>query len=122
MGYSEVWLVDDDEATNFLHKRLISRAFPYANVRTFDDGEYALHALSETDSRFPDLILLDVNMPGMSGYEFLQQIPASLRGMIRVIMLSTYINDAMNQGLDNSYNLTFIEKPLNKLALETSLA
>lgn len=122
MNYSEVWLVDDDAATNFLHKRLISKSFPYANIRTFDDGEYALYALSNGETRTPDLILLDVNMPGMNGQEFLENLPDQVKSMVRVIMLSTYINETELSSLRRFYNLTFVEKPLSRMALETSLA
>jgi putative two-component system response regulator len=63
-----VLVVDDDKITRILHRTLLSNQF---DVETASSGEEALKMCSE---RLPDLILLDVIMPDMDGYETCLQI------------------------------------------------
>ena len=69
-----ILLIDDDHITNYLTQRLLTRLNPSATVRIANNGEEALRIIKETadsDHITPDLILLDVNMPVMSGIEFM---------------------------------------------------
>ncbi len=67
---SQEILIVDDEANIVLSLEFLMKQAGFA-VRTVEDGEQALRALEE---RVPDLILLDVMMPGKDGYEVCQQI------------------------------------------------
>lgn len=70
-------LVIDDEAANLdLMGRVLGRA-GYQHVTLFDDP---LVALSELDSVAPDLILLDLHMPGIDGFEVLRRLQLTVRG------------------------------------------
>lgn len=67
----KVLLVEDDPLTaSLVHHRLARDGF---EVHGFDDGAAAFAAVQETE---PDLILLDVKLPGMDGFEFLERIRA----------------------------------------------
>lgn len=78
-------LIVDDEPNIVLALELLMKKAGF-EVQTVDDGEKAIHALSEFR---PDLVLLDIMMPKMDGYEVCQRIrsDASLRN-IRIIMLT----------------------------------
>ncbi len=67
---SQEILIVDDEANIVLSLEFLMKQAGFA-VRTVEDGEQALRALEE---QVPDLILLDVMMPGKDGYEVCQQI------------------------------------------------
>ena len=65
-----VLLIDDQEADNYLHRRTIERSGEATSIVVHDNGQAALDYLGAHDP--PDLILLDLNMPGMTGWEFLE--------------------------------------------------
>jgi putative two-component system response regulator len=65
-----IFLVDDGVENLTLLERMLEWA-GYINVRSFRSAEVAFKALESSD---PHLIILDLNMPGMDGYEFLKQV------------------------------------------------
>ncbi|MGN7205150.1 response regulator [Pedobacter sp. SAFR-022] len=70
-----VWLIDDDEVFVFLTKKLIARSELEVTVETYINGQDAieqLQSLAEDENALPDIILLDLNMPVMDGWEFLK--------------------------------------------------
>ena len=104
MKLNRVLLIDDDMGTNFIHQTIIKRAVSPDIIHVCRDGREALNYLScqedyadqKADFLPPDLILLDINMPGMDGFEFLdeyQKFPDSFREKIILIMLTTSAHD-----------------------------
>jgi CheY-like chemotaxis protein len=90
-----ILLVDDDKVTNILHQRQIARRGLARQVAVATDGQEALEFLqgcmAEPD-RLPELVLLDINMPRMNGFEFLEHyagLPQQIRDRSRVFMVST---------------------------------
>nr|WP_301005394.1 response regulator [Lunatimonas sp.] len=68
-------LIDDDPIVILLQRKLMEKAGYIGEIQAFSDGEHALGFLKDSnsaDQRF--LIFLDINMPGMSGWEFLDQL------------------------------------------------
>jgi CheY-like chemotaxis protein len=66
-----VFLVDDDEDVRFLMTRMLTKA-GVRQVRTFAGGEEVLASLRPGE--FPDLVILDQNMPGMNGIQAMARI------------------------------------------------
>lgn len=91
-----ILLIDDDHITNYLTQRLLTRLNPSATVRIANNGEEALRIIKETadsDHITPDLILLDVNMPVMSGIEFMSALTKSeYRDNCRIVAVTTSSN------------------------------
>ena len=68
-----VLLVDDNETTSFINRLLLERLNISDQLLMAQDGRTALNLLQErlaTGEVLPDLILLDIKMPGMDGFEF----------------------------------------------------
>lgn len=117
-----IMVIDDDEISNFLCDRIINLANVAEDVVTFTNASSALEFLTKAiDSEgddLPDLILLDINMPLMNGWEFLDKFEAMLEDSekdiaIAVLSSSVYQKD---QEKASGYKpvLDYISKPLTK--------
>ncbi len=112
-----VLLVDDDEPTNFLNKLTLKKLGCATNIVTVFDGQEALDYLEEhKNSNTPELIFLDINMPLMNGWEFLeeyQNLKFNTNDPV-VIMLTTSMNpDDEEKSKKFDYVAGFMNKPLN---------
>src|SRR5690242_16201265 len=71
----EVLIVDDDAMVILIHKKMIINSAFHPNPLSFFNGKEALdHLLNEKDKSKTFLILLDINMPVMNGWEFLNML------------------------------------------------
>ena len=95
-----VLLIDDDEPTNFLNNMFIEEANCSEHIKVACGGHAALTYLNSADPTansgnepFPDLIFLDINMPAMDGWEFLDKYKEiKTRTKPIIVMLTTSIN------------------------------
>jgi len=76
-GSVSILLVDDDEINNFISIKLIKKALLNTDIMACLHGKYAIDLLLDIQrndpSKLPDYILLDINMPIMNGWEFLDE-------------------------------------------------
>jgi CheY-like chemotaxis protein len=118
-----VLLVDDDRPTNFLHKRVIEKTGLAVEVQSLTSASEALDFLTATGKYAstpqltrPGIIFLDINMPGMNGWEFMEayrHLSESQKASIIVIMLTTSLNvDDRERALNDKNIATFYHKPL----------
>jgi DNA-binding response OmpR family regulator len=102
-------LVVDDLADNLFLLQTLLEAEGYA-VETADSGTIALTKIESTP---PDLVLLDVMMPGMNGFEVTQKIRQNEElPFIPILLLTAYDQTSAAQGLNLGAN-DFIRKPIN---------
>ena len=93
-----ILLIDDDEPTNFLNRLTIEQSGCVRHIRIAQSGQEALDYLQycgPEGSPRPDLIFLDINMPAMDGWEFLERyriLPSDRKAAIVLIMLTTSLN------------------------------
>jgi response regulator RpfG family c-di-GMP phosphodiesterase len=109
-----IWFIDDDDINNMLSERLINKHFPNTGCKTFLDAEEALEILQKTPNQKPDAIFLDINMPRMNGWDFLEELQ-KLNVSVNVYMLTSSI-DPRDQQKAHEYKLVkdFISKPLRE--------
>ena len=118
-----VLLVDDDKATNFIHELIIKDNNYCDKIITKYDGEQAIEFLeSAGENEIPDIVFLDINMPKVDGWEFLEkykELPKDKRAQIIVVMLTTSLNaNDKERALSNELISEFRNKPLTKEMLK----
>jgi len=117
-------LVDDNEHDNFFHERAIENNNPATIVIKKETGVEALDYLKskKVSDTHPDLIFLDINMPHMNGWEFLDAyklLDKELQSRAIIIMLTTSGNpDDIEKAKSWSSVAEFITKPLTKEMLK----
>ena len=116
LTFEHVLLVDDNAATNFLHKRTLRKSGRVRSSHAVQSATEGLMYLQQEEATVPDLILLDINMPGMTGWDFVEafcQWAAGRHRDTRVVFLTTSLNPddvAHARTLDCVHG--FMEKPL----------
>ena len=99
MKVNTVCIVDDDQIYQVTSKKMIERINATNNILIFSNGEEAFHFLlqtvSDTDA-LPDIIFLDVNMPYMDGWQFLEAfetIKFRLPKKITIYVISSSVSE-----------------------------
>ncbi|MGI4803495.1 MAG: response regulator [Janthinobacterium lividum] len=116
-----IMLVDDDEINNFITVKLIKKAFPDAVLSTYLNGKLAVDKLKslfqDNPEKIPDYILLDINMPVMNGWEFLEEYKASNLDPEKKITIYILSSSVFSNDIDKAKSYesvaNFISKPLN---------
>jgi CheY-like chemotaxis protein len=118
--YPIVMLVDDNELDNFINKKLLENENFADTILVHQSAQSALDELKKMD-KGPDIIFLDIMMPHMDGFAFLEEF-GKLSEQIkksRIIMLSTSESfKDLNRANQNKHVYKFLNKPLSKQVLE----
>lgn len=107
MNRSTVCIVDDDKVYQITTKKMLERIASTNNILVFSDGTEAFQYLSEMASNkdaLPDVIFLDINMPFMNAWEFLDaytQLKPHLTKPITIYIISSSISDVDIQRAKN---------------------
>ena len=111
----EIWVIDDDRLDIMTVKRAFSQQKVNVPLSIFTSASDALKRIeSVSDSGFPDLILLDLNMPGIDGISFLRKIRASKHfGDIPVFILTTSSNPSHREICSDLNVQGFYTKPVD---------
>lgn len=112
-----ILLIDDDPINNFLNRRLLTKMQVANHLLVAESGEEALQLLRQPAAPQPSLILLDINMPGLNGMEFLRQYQpqrCTQQPEPVVVMLSTSVDISDLQQLSPLNINGFISKPLTE--------
>ena len=123
--FNIVLLIDDNDIDNFINERMITTNHFSTRVVVKNSGELALQYLREhADSieNLPQVIFLDLNMPIMDGFGFLEEfekLPANILAYSKVIVLSSSISpEDINRASTNPLVVKYVNKPLNEMYLD----
>ncbi len=119
--YTTIVLVDDDELTLLLNRRLVQRHYPQARVKCFSEAALALAYLQTPHISADLLLLLDLNMPGQSGWDVLSALEERNQ-CIDVVILTSSIqrNDAVKASAHPAV-VGYVSKPLTTNHLQAIL-
>jgi CheY-like chemotaxis protein len=112
-------LIDDDAPTNFFHREVLLQAHFTKNILVFEQASLAIEYLLDQnrEGALPEVIFLDLNMPGMDGWEFLEVYQEKVRPLypkIRLIVMLTTSENPDTREKARKYDVldTFMTKPL----------
>ncbi len=86
-GIERIILIDDNESDNVFHEIIIKAAGFAGELLVFDGGVKALDYLQTADLERPTRVFLDINMPGMDGFEVARRATPLLQGKPAVVLL-----------------------------------
>ncbi len=121
-----ILLVDDDPTTNFINQRLLHRMQVSQEILVAGNGQEALALLdarAAEPTTCPALILLDVNMPVMNGFEFLEALalrPQTAAATVVVMLTTTRLYRDLTR-LEQLPVADFLQKPLTREAVQAVL-
>ena len=116
-------LVDDNETTSFLNNRLLSRLDVAEQVHTFSKAEQAYQQIWGGDKGVepahdtPELVFVDLKMPGMDGFEFLKlysDLPEVVREKTVMAVLTTSMHSADTARVAQYDGVEYLAKPLTE--------
>lgn len=126
-----ILLVDDDKAANFINQLLIKKAAFTDELFIARNGKEAIDLIREKClgpegdvSKMPKLILLDINMPVMDGFDFLkafEELDCSTKDSTLIAVLTTSLNPKDKERVKAAGVSHFLNKPLTKQVLEQVL-
>jgi CheY-like chemotaxis protein len=120
-----IMLVDDNDTDNFIHQRVVEISEFARKVLVKNSGKSALEYLSthaDQEDNLPDLIFLDINMPVISGFGFLDKFisfPSKLKKKCKILILSSSENENDYKRMAEYEDvIKFLTKPLSEESLE----
>lgn len=123
-----IFVVDDDDIYQYVIKKKIEKRNVAHQIKTFKNGQDAieyLNLMADTIEELPDVIFLDLNMPIMDGWDFLNAYmdsKARLNKKIHLYVVSSSIHQSDIERAKNISEVTdYIVKPMNDSQLDNIL-
>jgi len=128
----QIFLIDDSEATNALNTALIQGMKIAENVLSFESPKMALDQLKkfiQLNNPLPEIIFLDIEMPEINGFDFLDSLVADLSTKnvetdLMVVFASNHLNiDNFTKTKDykNEVRIEHLRKPIDKTDIQDLL-
>ena len=120
-----VLFIDDDKATNYINQFLAKKSNYFENIIVASSAEEGLEYLEQAEkgiSIIPEIIFLDINMPAMNGWDFLNSFKLTahqIKNNIKIYMLTSSSREQdINKAKEFNVVKGFVTKPLTKDVLE----
>ena len=120
---NSIYIIDDDPITVFGIRKILQLSLQCENIETFGHGKSAIEAINtlvNDKQELPDVLFLDINMPIMDGWQFLEEfIKIPIKKKVRINILTSSIDPIDKEKWEhyesNSHHkITFNNKPLRK--------
>ncbi|MDI5950073.1 response regulator [Flavobacterium yafengii] len=129
MTKKAIWVIDDDAIYQIIVNKIIQRSEMFSTITSFKNGKEAIDTLHDTVNNrldnndiIPDIILLDINMPIMDGWEFMEKmglLKSKFSKNINVYIVSSSIaTEDKNKSKTYSDILGYLSKPVTMNDLE----
>jgi len=128
--YHNVMLIDDNEIDNLINQKMIEAAGICQNIFIHSGAKGAIEFLKNIEKLakgplelyLPEVIFLDIDMPLMDGFQFLDEfdkLSDIIKNNCKVIMLTSSLNPQdMSKAKKNKYVLKYLNKPLTQDSLK----
>lgn len=114
---NSILLIDDDKINNYLNSRLIKKSNICVNLEIAQNGSEGLTLIQQkitANTKLPNLILLDINMPIMDGFEFMNSFKELNCDDVKIVLLTTSSNPDDIRKFNQSLACGYINKPLTE--------
>lgn len=116
-----IWVIDDDIIYQTIINKLIQKSGVFSTHSSFMNGKEAIitlnNILEEDEGHLPDIILLDINMPVMDGWEFMEEIKKIKSKIKKHILIYIVSSSIAIEDKDKSKTFTdimgYIPKPIS---------
>jgi CheY-like chemotaxis protein len=119
MTKKSIWVVDDDPIYKIIMKKIIDKSQLFSSTAAFSNGKEAITALIdalESNCNIPDIILLDIEMPIMDGWGFINEFtkinPEIMRDIPIYISSSSIAAEDKEKAKNNKSILGYMSKPI----------
>ncbi|GAB3196099.1 CheY-like chemotaxis protein [Pontibacter aydingkolensis] len=119
----KIYIIDDDHLSIFLTENMLLLEYPTLEIRTYLSAHEVLSALgTEGSDSYPDIVFLDLNMPAMDGWGFLdelKQLHPEIKNRCRIFVLTSSLSLADSErSKDYAIVSGLIHKPLHQLDIK----
>lgn len=110
-----ILIIDDDETSNYVVSQAITSLKSEIQIKTVLNGMEAIDFFKNNRGSIPNYVLLDINMPLMNGFEFLNWFDNSIyKGSTKILMFTTSIRKKERDHAGKYDDvIAYIEKPLS---------
>lgn len=116
-----VLLIDDDAIINIVHQKFLEKSGFFAPIRFVNSSQKGIDQLKSGQTP-PDLILLDIRMPQIDGFEFLKlfdRLPDSVKRVTRIVMLTSSLDFGdKDKALQSPHVVDYLDKPLDRAKID----
>lgn len=120
MKEKTIWIIDDDPIYQIIMKKIILKSGLFSSIMEFTNGKEALNFLKKNINKqtiFPDIILLDIEMPVLDGWGFMEEmneLKYQIHSEIHIYISSSSIAIEDKERAKNNPNiLGYLSKPIN---------
>ncbi len=124
--YQRVLLIDDSYIDNLINRKIIESSNFAEQIKVMESPVEAMEYLKDlaaTNSPLPEVVFLDLRMPGMSGFDFLtelQEVNGLNNNVFKIFVLSSSLDPSDHKRIEENHLVSkFIGKPLTRFVLET---
>ncbi|PJJ08075.1 response regulator receiver domain-containing protein [Flavobacterium sp. 1] len=120
MSLKTIWVIDDDPIYQIIVNKIIQKSELFSSVSSFTNGKDAIDTLKKTlktNEMPPNIILLDINMPIMDGWEFMEEmvlLKSQINDSIQIYIVSSSIAlEDKSKAKNYSEIIAYLSKPVN---------